>query len=149
RGCGALRVHGRWCGAQLRPRAAWSASGTHQRFRPLIKEKIMSIVCLSTNGHNLYAGNGQPEKLFIATTEGLAVGEFVNGEWRAAQTVFEGQHVGALVYVPEENALFVGLMPGGLKYSGDLGKTWEDRSSGINEEKVYSLRANREAEGIV
>jgi photosystem II stability/assembly factor-like uncharacterized protein len=100
------------------------------------------IACMSTNGPIDFHGDARPDRLLVATADGIS--ELVRGDktWRVAARMLEGKHVSALLR--ERGALYAGIHHGGLLYSADDGRTWERRTNGLTIEHVFTLAAGRD-----
>jgi photosystem II stability/assembly factor-like uncharacterized protein len=107
-------------------------------------------VCLSTNGPSIYASDGPPTKLLVATTHGINILERPRrgGEWTVRDRALDGKHVSALMIEPRNGAIFAGVHNGGLYFSADDGATWERRTNGLTIEHVYSLGYAAHPDGV-
>jgi photosystem II stability/assembly factor-like uncharacterized protein len=107
-------------------------------------------VCLSTNGQLVFDEPAAPTRLIVATVNGAQrlERERPGAAWRHAGLALAGKHVSALLFEPEQRGLFAGIHEGGLYYSGDDGKSWERRSTGLAIEHVFSLAMARDEKGV-
>ena len=107
-------------------------------------------VCLSTNGTATFKELNAPTKLLIATTDGVAKMERAGqgAPWQLINRVLEGNHISALMVVPNGIGIFAAVHNGGLYKSADDGATWNRCMSGITIEHVYSLGYRETAFGV-
>jgi len=75
-------------------------------------------------------------KLFVATSNGLVIGECADGNWRAGERVLSGKHITSVI--AREGVILVGTREGVLR-SDDGGKTWRDASKGLTHRYVRWL----------
>lgn len=75
-------------------------------------------------------------KLFLATSDGLAIAECVEGEWQIIKRVLNEQHVTSVI--AREGVILVGSR-GGVRRSDDLGERWQDASEGLTTKYVRWL----------
>jgi photosystem II stability/assembly factor-like uncharacterized protein len=100
----------------------------------------MTIACLAPNGMSVFCGERPAMRLLVATAQGVAQLDRAAGtEWKLSGTALEGKHVSSLLLEPVNGGLYAGVHRGGVWYSADFGRTWEERSAGITIEHVYSL----------
>jgi len=67
-------------------------------------------------------------QLYLATSNGLAIAERANGEWKISERVLNGKHITSVI--AREGVILVGSRDGVMR-SDDLGKTWRDASNGL------------------
>ena len=75
-------------------------------------------------------------QLFIATSNGLAIAERVNGEWKISARALNGKHLTSVI--AREGVILVSSREGVMR-SDDLGKTWRDASNGLSTKYVRWL----------
>lgn len=75
-------------------------------------------------------------QIFLATSNGLVIGERANEEWRVSERTLNGKHITSVI--AREGVILVGTRDGVLR-SDDLGKTWRDASNGLTEKYVRWL----------
>ncbi|MDL1898393.1 exo-alpha-sialidase [Anaerolineae bacterium CFX7] len=75
-------------------------------------------------------------QLYLATSNGLAIAERANGEWKISERVLNGKHITSVI--AREGVILVGSRDGVLR-SDDLGKTWRDASNGLTTKYVRWL----------
>ena len=103
------------------------------------------IACLAPNGMTVYRGDAPCQRLLVGTINGVAVLERVGaGAWRQTGTVLDGLHISSMLIEPKRGGLFAGVHRGGVHFSGDGGKSWEERANGITTRHVYTLGAVEE-----
>lgn len=100
----------------------------------------MTTACLAPNGMSVFRGDAPATKLLVGTAQGVALLERVPGkEWKLSGTTLEGRHISSLLLEPVNGGLYAGIHRGGVFFSPDGGRTWEERSDGITLDHVYSL----------
>lgn len=67
-------------------------------------------------------------QLYLATSNGLAIAERANGEWKISERVLNGKHITSVIV--REGVILIGSRDG-VARSDDLGKTWRDASNGL------------------
>lgn len=98
-------------------------------------------VCLSTGGEATACLDEAPDLLLIATFQGVvSARKRPNGNWEAAHTSLEGEHVSSLLSDASTGLTFAGVYQGTVCVSSDQGQTWELRDRGINERHTYCLQ---------
>jgi photosystem II stability/assembly factor-like uncharacterized protein len=98
-------------------------------------------VCLSPNGLNEYRGDAPPTRLLVGTRNGVAVLERSGGSrWGLSERVLAGQHISSLLVEPTSGAVVAGVHWGGVFVSEDDGHTWAERTHGIGQPHVFTLR---------
>jgi photosystem II stability/assembly factor-like uncharacterized protein len=109
-------------------------------------------VCISPGGRTLSTGDDAARRIHIATTGGVFTYERAgtNRPWTRTGHALEEHHIGSLVDVLEEGALFAGAHSGGLFASRDAGETWTRAMDGISpeHEHVFTLAAFRRGSGV-
>lgn len=75
-------------------------------------------------------------QIFLATSNGLVIGERANGEWRVSARALDGKHLTSVI--AREGVMLVGSREG-VSRSDDGGKTWRDASHGLTEKYVRWL----------
>jgi photosystem II stability/assembly factor-like uncharacterized protein len=100
----------------------------------------MTTACLAPNGQNVYRGTAATNRLLVGTANGVALFERAPGaDWRLAGNALERRHISSMAIEPVHGGVFAGVHRGGVFFSPDLGRTWEERSEGISIDHVYSL----------
>ncbi len=77
-----------------------------------------------------------PNRLFIATSNGIGVAAKENGEWKISERALNGKHLTSVI--AREGVILVGSRDGVMR-SDDLGKTWRDASNGLTTRYVRWL----------
>lgn len=97
--------------------------------------------CMSPNGRNTYKGAEPITRLLVGTLDGIAILERdgAGASWRQAGKALEGKHISSILLEPKRGGIFAGVHDGSLYFSNDGGKTWSQRSKGINIDHVFSL----------
>ena len=104
-----------------------------------------TTACLAPNGMNVYRGNVAPTRLLVGTAKGVSMLERAPGkDWANAGLVLDGPHISSLAIEPVRGGVFAGVHGGGVFYSGDQGRTWEERSQGITVPHVFSVNCTVE-----
>ena len=109
------------------------------------------IVCLSPNGRSQTKSEAPAMSMLAGTVKGVyhLQRDSLAGRWQMAGRSLEGRHVSSLLYEPRSELVFAGCHAnGGLFASSDGGRTWEERTNGLESRHVYSLAA-LEREGQV
>lgn len=75
-------------------------------------------------------------QLYIATNNGLIIGEQVRGEWQITRRVLEGKHLTSVV--AREGVILTGSREGVMR-SDDGGTTWRNASDGLTNKYVRWL----------
>jgi photosystem II stability/assembly factor-like uncharacterized protein len=100
----------------------------------------MTTACLAPNGMSVFRGDAPARQLLVGTAQGVAVYARVpGGEWKLSATMLEGKHISSMLIEPVNGGVYAGVHRGGVFFSADQGRTWEDRSAGLGIEHVYSL----------
>ena len=95
---------------------------------------------LAHGGTTIYTAPAPSREVLVGTKEGIVVLERDGkGGWREARRVLEDKHISAIVFEPKSHSIIVGAFHGGISASTDGGHTWEERTSGLTENDVYSL----------
>ncbi len=97
------------------------------------------FVCLSPGGQSLTQGETAKDKLLVGTVNGIYPFEKRGATWQSRETMVPGKHFSSIIFEPTTRSLFGGTYSNEIYFSGDLGKTWERRDSGIGEKEIYSL----------
>jgi photosystem II stability/assembly factor-like uncharacterized protein len=96
-------------------------------------------VCLSPGGQSLTQGETAKDKLLVGTVDGIFACQKRNGSWESLGAMVPGKHFSSIIFEPTAKMLFGGTYSGEIYASGDFGKTWEQRDSGIGNKEIYSL----------
>jgi hypothetical protein len=67
-------------------------------------------------------------QIYIATSNGLAIAERANGDWKISERALSGKHITSVI--AREGVILVASREGVMR-SDDLGKTWRDASNGL------------------
>jgi photosystem II stability/assembly factor-like uncharacterized protein len=104
---------------------------------------------LSHGGTSIYSSPSRSDEVWVGTREGIVViGRIGHGkDWRITRRLLEDKHISAIVTEPESGLTFAGAFNGSVQVTGDNGKTWETRNSGLTEHDVYSLATVRRKGG--
>lgn len=105
------------------------------------------LVCLSPNGQNRFDGATAPDRLLVATAQGVSLLERNGGAWRNAGTYLETMHSTTLTTLPGRAGVLVGTHGDGVLFSED-GTRWEPRNDGLAIRDVYSVAARARDGGI-
>ncbi|HXG51548.1 MAG TPA: hypothetical protein VNN77_09115 [candidate division Zixibacteria bacterium] len=97
------------------------------------------FVCLSPGGQGLTVGETPRERLLVGTVDGIFSFAKQGGVWNRQETMLAGEHISAIHFEPITGTLFAGSYGGALYASGDLGKSWISRNSGLGGREIYSL----------
>ena len=99
------------------------------------------IACLSPNGQNQDTGNSPATRLLVATLKGINILERdkPGAPWTDRGRVMDGHHCSSIMIEPKRGGIFAGMHSGGLYYSADGGKTWEERTNGITIDQVFCV----------
>ena len=102
---------------------------------------------LSPNGQSEFRGSGKPEKVMVATIEGIVtLGRDSGGAWDVGSRSLEGAHISCITVLEKEGLIFAGLHGDGLFASSDGGATWERRVNGLASTHVFTV-ADHEEDG--
>jgi photosystem II stability/assembly factor-like uncharacterized protein len=102
---------------------------------------------LSHGGTTIYTSRSRSNEVWVGTKEGIVVIERAGSGWRVARRLLEDRHISAILTEPESGLTFVGAFHGSVHVTGDGGKSWEGRNSGLTEHDVYSLAAVKQNGG--
>ena len=98
---------------------------------------------LSHGGTTMYSSATPSQEVLVGTREGVVTLAREGSGWRVADRSLTDQHISAIIYEPESGLTFAGAFNNGIFASSDGGKTWEQRSSGLDRRDVYSLATAR------
>lgn len=106
-------------------------------------------VCLSPNGQSRFESAAPPDRLFIATAQGIAILERAASaeRWRHTAAALQAHHVSTMTLLPGGGVL-AGTHDDGVYFSTD-GRSWEARNSGLGLRNLYSLAAIHEDGAVV
>lgn len=100
----------------------------------------MTTACLAPNGMNVYRGNAASTRLLVGTAKGVVALERAPGrDWSLAGTALDGPHISSMLIDPIRGGVYAGVHKGGVFFSPDQGRSWEERSEGIRVKHVFSL----------
>jgi photosystem II stability/assembly factor-like uncharacterized protein len=108
-------------------------------------------VCLSPNGRSQSQSDEAAMTLLVGTVKGVYTLQrsSLGGRWEMASRALADLHISSLLHETRSDTIFAGAHNGGgLFASTDGGKTWEDRTTGLSSQHVYSLAA-QERDGRV
>ncbi len=112
-----------------------------------------AIACLSTNGRITGSSAEPPQRLLVATVDGIRAfrRERHDGSWIPERLhALAGQHPSSLLYLPRHRLFLAGVhYQGGIVASEDGGATWRSRCVGIEQGHVYTLAAQELGERTV
>jgi photosystem II stability/assembly factor-like uncharacterized protein len=97
------------------------------------------MAMLSVGGNVYTTSNGPAEELLFGTVDGLVILHRSGQAWQTEHRALQGLHVSSLAFHATSGTLFAGAHNGGVHASQDGGRTWQPRSSGIEQDEVYSL----------
>ena len=61
------------------------------------------------------------------------------GDWASKGLVLEGPHISSMAIDAVRGRVYAGVHGGGVFFSADQGRGWEDRSQGIRVPHVFSV----------
>lgn len=101
------------------------------------------IACLSPNGRTQYRSSQPVTTLFVGTAKGIYRLErfSLGSRWQIVGQTLERLHISSLDHEPRTGLLVAGAHHGGFHISSDGGRTWEECSSGLISEHVYTVAA--------
>lgn len=107
-------------------------------------------LCLSPNGQMRYDAPVPPTQLFVATATGIEIlaRDGAGAPWRRSATALARHHVSTMTCLPGQDGIFAGTHGDGIFYSGDGGRTWEERDDGVTIRNIYTLAAIARDGGI-
>src|SRR5436190_8807249 len=108
-------------------------------------------VCLSPNGRSQSQSDEPAMSLLVGTVKGVYTLQrsSLAGRWEMAARALSDRHISSLLHETRSDTIFAGAHNnGGLFASTDGGKTWEERTTGLSSQHVYSLAA-QERDGSV
>jgi photosystem II stability/assembly factor-like uncharacterized protein len=108
---------------------------------------MMSTICLSPNGVDVYRVESAPTDVLVATVDGVALVRRDGGRWRVQVAGLKGLHVSSLMRDPRGH-LFAGIHGVGLYRSRDDGAHWDLACNGITEDHVFSLACRETKTGV-
>jgi photosystem II stability/assembly factor-like uncharacterized protein len=95
-------------------------------------------VTLSPNGLDSYRSATPPDRVLVATIDGVVELHRSGATWAVAARDLRGVHVSALLGDPQGDAVYAGSHDHGLFRRADTGE-WVAASTGITSENVFSL----------
>src|SRR5690349_1015216 len=101
------------------------------------------VVAVSPNGQSTYAGQAPPDRLLVATVDGIAVLERDDpgGAWRRGGSALGGLHISSILVESVRGGIFAGVHGSGLYRSLDGGATWELKTQGLTADHVFTVAA--------
>lgn len=109
------------------------------------------VVCLSPNGAAISSSDEPANEILVGTIRGIVHFERESPDlpWKESRRSIEDVHVSSVLYEEESGTIFVGGHgQGGLWASTDRGMTWERRQTGIEENHIFHLAAQKVEGGI-
>jgi photosystem II stability/assembly factor-like uncharacterized protein len=97
------------------------------------------IICLAPGGQTTTIAASPTDLLFVGTIDGIFRHHRENDLWVRGDHILQGEHISALLFESESKTIFAATYRGALYASTDLGKTWENRNSGIHQPNIYTL----------
>ena len=94
---------------------------------------------LSVGGNTYSKTDGPADELFFGSVDGVVQFRREGDRWQEVHRALQGLHVSSLAVEPRSGTMFAGTHNGSVHASADHGQTWEKRSSGVEQEEVYSL----------
>jgi len=89
---------------------------------------------------NVYRGNAAATRLLVGTAKGVSMLERSPGkDWSLTGMTLDGPHISSMLIEPVRGGVFAGVHGGGVFYSADQGRSWEERSAGLRINHVFSL----------
>jgi photosystem II stability/assembly factor-like uncharacterized protein len=107
-------------------------------------------VCLSPNGVDTYFTQQPPDKLLIATLNGVVrLSRAADARhWTVDLRALLDLHVSSMMREPGRGLVFAGIHGAGLYRSGDEGVSWEPSMKGLRHEHVFSVAFVRNVNGV-
>lgn len=101
----------------------------------------MTIMCLSTNGPATCLTDREPDRLLVATLNGVTTLDRVgnSSEWKDAGRFLQDRHVSALMQPAGTDIVFASAHNGGIYQSKDGGRTWDDAAEEFSDRHIFSL----------
>jgi photosystem II stability/assembly factor-like uncharacterized protein len=99
------------------------------------------ITCLSPNGSTTLAGSTLPDRLAVATAEGVVVAERRGEEWVVVSHSLTDRHIASLAYDEATNSLFACSYDGGVFASSDDGMSFEARADAPGGRLAFTIAA--------
>ena len=99
------------------------------------------ITCLSPNGSTTLAGSTLPDRLAVATAEGVAVAERRGEDWEVVSSSLTDRHIASLAYDEATNSLFACSYDGGVFVSNDGGASFEARAEAPGGRRAFTIAA--------
>lgn len=100
---------------------------------------------LSHGGTTIYSSPSLSNEILVGTREGvITIAREVSGsEWKVIHRAIPDKHISAIIKEPQSGLTFAGAFHRGVLVSADDGKTWQERGTGMTQNNVYSLAAQR------
>ena len=99
------------------------------------------ITCLSPNGSTTLAGSALPDRLAVATAEGVVVAERRGEEWAVVSHSLTDRHIASLAYDEATNSFFACSYDGGVFASSDDGMSFEARTDAPGGRQAFTIAA--------
>jgi hypothetical protein len=101
----------------------------------------MQTVSLSPNGLDSYARGGPPDRLLVATMDGVVDLRSASGRWTVHERTLPGIHVSALIYDSARDETFAASHGAGI-FRRNGGAPWQPASAGLTSQNVFTLARN-------
>jgi photosystem II stability/assembly factor-like uncharacterized protein len=100
--------------------------------------------CISPGGQTLFATAAPADELLIATEEGIVflTQDADGGRWRETGRTLRGERVSSILLDPVPGMVVAATHDRGVFISEDEGKSWSQRSRGIDVPALYSLASS-------
>src|SRR5687768_4670977 len=100
---------------------------------------------LSHGGSNVYRSDRPSSQLLVGTRDGVVLLERagVGSPWEVTNRALNGKFISSIVFEPESQMAFAGAFFDSVYASADGGRSWEQRSTGMTVDDVYSLACTR------
>jgi photosystem II stability/assembly factor-like uncharacterized protein len=99
------------------------------------------ITCLSPNGSTTLFGSALPDRLAVATAEGVVVAERRGKKWTVVSRSLADRHIASLAYDEATNSLFACSYDGGVFASSDDGMSFEARTDAPDGYQAFTIAA--------
>jgi photosystem II stability/assembly factor-like uncharacterized protein len=98
---------------------------------------------LSHGGTTIYTSPFPSKEILVGTREGVVILARDGSDWKITHRAMTDKHISAIIKEPESGLTFAGAFHGSVHASADDGKSWESRDTGLTQNDVYSLAAQR------
>ena len=107
------------------------------------------VSCLSPNGSTTYSGSNLPDRLVVATLEGVVTAERAERGFRVIERSLPELHISSLCFEPTRQAIFAASYAGTIHVSHDGGESWQLVDTSFREQNVYTIASRTTREGVV